>query len=141
MTFRSALIFCSLWLIYCKANGGHACRTNFTKLLQQISGSDQNRQQLEQVFLHLDHSPPSLVTVFYHYFEVNSTELSNGTEAWLWASSSFYFYHPPQVFQFSSLFFSDDTNPRRPSLHLNLSYDCYSVPENSMRMLTERVRV
>ena len=139
MHLTSLLFLAQVWLVFsvqCKQE--EDCNSCFSKLLLQTTHHAQNLLNLQNLFFPPEDSPPSLVTVFYHYEEENGTGLSNHTEVWFWATSSFYFYHPPHIFLFTSLFFSD-TNLQHQKLHLNLSYDCYNASNSFMMSVTEKV--
>lgn len=141
MQLSNLFFFSQLWLVICgqcDQEDDVECSVCYPELLQQATHHDQNLLNLQTHFFPSEDPQPSFTTVIYHYDQENSTELSNETQEWLWATSSFFLHHPPHIFMFTSLFFSS-TDLNYQTLHLNLSHDCYNASNSLMKLVTEKV--
>ena len=106
--------------------------SDLTLLERDLFQSGQNRYQLTKTFFPPRNAHPVFVIVNYTFEDSNTTKL------WYWSESEFYLIQPLEIFQFSSLFFSNFPH-RQASLSLTLSGYCRDASDEMMEVLTQRV--
>ena len=127
------------------------CTKCYKTLATELLKNADNYIALQSTFFPPDDSGPDFVIVTYIFdeqYNLNETEstasqnLSN--HIWFWSSSAYFFYHPLQVFQFTSLGFSDPYL-KQSNISLHLPASCYYSESNAepgsfnMKLLTQRV--
>ena len=106
--------------------------SDLTLLERDLFQSGQNRYQLTKTFFPPRNAYPVFVTVNYTFEDSNTTRL------WYWSESEFFLIQPLEIFQFSSLFFSNLPH-RQASLSLTLPRYCRDASDEIMEVLTQRV--
>lgn len=107
-----------------------------------LKNSD-NYIALQRTFFPPDNYDPDFVIVKYVY-DVGKLEHEGNAseEVWFWSVSAYFFYHPLQVFQCTSLGFSD-LSIKQSDITLHLPASCYQEYQNNdsyyMQLLTQRV--
>ena len=111
-----------------------SCSNNFFLMEQSLLQSADNRFSLLRAFYPARIAHPVLVRVQYRFSLDNETQLT-----WFWTESHFYLIQPLEIFQFTSLFFSNMPF-RQSNVTLLLDEDCSSAPLDFFQFLTSRVR-
>ena len=117
------------------ATDGKSCSEDFGQLEENLLSKSENRFELTRAFFPARIVQPVFVTVNYVFNSTPST--LNAT--WYWSEAEFYFIQPLEVFQFSSLFFSNRPH-RQGTVTLQLDGECQNASDEFMQILTERVR-
>ena len=115
---------------------GHAqsesCSTSYHKLEQDLLSRTENRYQISKAYYPTRSPRPVVVRILYVY--------PDGTnETWFWSESQFYLIQPLEVFQFTSLFFSNLPS-RQTEATIMLSQQCAEVDDEFLETLTQRVK-
>ena len=98
---------------------------------EYILNNSRNFFNLQRVFFPPNDASPVFVTVKYHLDkERNST-------VYFWSSAAYFFFHPVEIFQFTSLLFSDPS-PRTGIINLFLPATA-DTNSSCMVLLTQRV--
>lgn len=108
------------------------CSTNFYTMEQSLLSSTDNRFNLALGYYPSRLAHPVIVKVDYTFKDLNVSQ------RWFWSESEFYFIQPLEVFQFSSLLFSNLVY-RRSQLAIQLDTDCSTAPQEYFTLLTTRV--
>ena len=119
------------------------CTKCYKTLATELLKNSDNYIALQNTFFSPD-SRPDFVIVTYVY-GINSTHTSRSPlkfndSIWFWSLSSYFFYHPLPIFQYTSLGFSDPSLKQK-NVSLYLPVTCYSDNPRSdnMKLLTQRV--
>ena len=115
------------------------CTKCYKTLATQLLKNPDNYFALQNTFFSPD-SVPDFVIVTYIY-DINSTHISPlNNSIWFWSLSTYFFYHPLRIFQYTSLGFSDPSLKQK-GISLHLPVTCYSNNPRSdnMKLLTQRV--
>lgn len=110
-----------------------SCVTNFFAMEQSLLQSTENRFNLQNAFHPLQTASPVIVRVNYTFGD----DLGD-FQLWYWSEAEFYLIQPLEVFQFTSLLFSNMAF-RREELLIELNDDCSAASEKFFRTLTTRV--
>ena len=132
VVISSSLLFLQVFTCTISADTAD-CSTNFFTLEQSLLQSTDNRFRLLTAFFPAREAHPVLIKVGYSFEGVQ-----NETQTWYWSESEFYLIQPLEVFQFTSLFFSNMPY-RRGQVDIQLAANCSSAPEEYMQLLTARV--
>ena len=123
------------------------CTKCYKTLATELLKNADNYIALQSTFFPPDTSGPDFVIVTYIFDDQNETESVSQNMSkliWFWSSSAYFFYHPLQVIQFTSLGFSDPYL-RQSSISLHLPASCYYSESDAdpgpfnMKLLTQRV--
>ena len=106
----------------------------FSYLAEQIRLNDSNLYEIRSVFYSPNDSSPVFVVVTYQFDNDRTHD-----QVWFWTTSTFYLWQPLNVFQFTSLFFSDYTTSRHSTVNLKLPLKCMNANKDFMQLLTQRV--
>lgn len=132
------LILLQLMLLMFSAVGSSqvagACSNNFFVLEQSLLESTDNRFNLLKAFYPPREAHPVLVRVNYTF----DGTFNDTSQIWFWSESEFYLIQPLEIFQFTSLLFSNMPY-RQSQLHIRLDSDCSQAPADYLQMLTTRV--
>ena len=111
-------------LNFCQNNSFHSLERDFLSRVK-------NRYQITRTFYPPRDPRPVVIKIHYSY--------PDGTnQTWFWSESQFYLIQPLEIFQYTSLFFSN--LPRRQTeVTLSLSQECEGLGEELMEVLTQRV--
>jgi hypothetical protein len=114
------------------------CTKCYKTLATELLKNADNYIALQNTFFSPDDSGPDFIIVTYIY-DINTTIHSNNS-IWFWSSSAYFFYHPLQVFQYTSLGFSDPSLKQK-NISLHLPATCFSNNPRSdnLKLLTQRV--
>jgi hypothetical protein len=104
-------------------------------LAKQVTNFDNNLFNIQRAFFPPQDNSPVYVTVKYTFSD-NITDAEN--ETWYWSTATFYFFQPLNIFQFTSLLFSD-TSLHSGEVQLTLPLQCADAHVNHMELLTQRV--
>ena len=115
---------------------GHAqndsCSSSYHLLERDLLSSTDNRYQISRAYYPTRSPRPVVVRIRYCY--------PDGTnETWYWSESQFYLIQPLEIFQFTSLFFSNLPS-RQTEATIMLSQQCAEVDNEFLETLTQRVR-
>ena len=122
----------------CKAT---SCSLDFYELEGSLLRSAENRFSLLKAFYSPRQPRPVVVKITYSFSAGEEEELTspgNASRVWYWSESGFYLIQPLEVFQCTSLLFSNLVYMQR-ELDLQLPANCSSVSEEFLEMLTSRV--
>ena len=131
------------------------CTRCYKTLATELLKNADNYIALQSTFFPPDDSGPDFVIVTYIFDDpkylnkIESTSQNLSSHIWFWSSSAYFFYHPLQVIQFTSLGFSDPSL-RQKNIALYLPASCYYQQNNTdryhdhsgpfnMKLLTQRV--
>ena len=114
-------------------SSNESCSGNFHVMEQSLLQSTDNRFRLLGAFYPLSRARPVLVKVEYTF-----DGLDNHSLIWFWTESHFYLIQPLEIFQFTSLLFSN-LPYRQGNVTLQLDADCNSAPPIFFQLLTARV--
>lgn len=131
-------LFTSSQLYAAQVDSSNSCSTNFFQLEKNLLHSTDNRFNLLKAFYPPREARPVLVKVNYTFLDTSATD--NGSMIWFWAESEFYLIQPLEIFQFTSLLFSNMPY-RRNDLSIQLPSDCSLASEEYLQLLTTRVSV
>lgn len=136
------VVFWCLWSVC--ASEESSCARSFHLLERSLLQCADNRYNLLRAFYPPRASHPVVVEINYTFSNssnntnnISNTD-SNDTRIWFWTESTFYLVQPLEVFQFSSLFFSNTPN-RRTSASLQLPTDCSIAGDDFFQLLTKKV--
>ena len=119
--------------------GMTTCSTCYRELVNNVIGSEVNQFNIQQAFFPPETANP--VYVIVHYIFVDEDNNSTEEKLWYWSESTYYAsFHPLPVYEYMSLFFGDYTF-RVKQLNLTLGMECFDATNDSMRLLTQRVRI
>lgn len=110
-----------------------SCSTNFFEMEKSLLLSTENRFRLLKSYFPPRAAHPVVIKVNYTF-----DDLMEGSQIWFWSESEFYFIQPLEIFQFTSLLFSNMVY-RRGHLSVQLHSDCSSAPQEFFSVLTTRV--
>ena len=110
-----------------------SCSSDFHLMEQSLLKSTENRFRLLRAFYPLTEANPVLVRVEYSF-----DGLDNHSLIWFWTESHFYLIQPLEIFQFTSLMFSNMPY-RQGNISLLLNAGCISAPLQYFQLLTARV--
>ena len=136
-----AMIYLSLLLLFLvllptgHAQNSLSCRNNFYSLEESLLSRPENRYQLMRTFYPPRDPRPIIVKVIYTF----SGDM-NYTDVWFWSESQFYLIQPLEIFQYTSLFFSNLPH-RQSEVTVELDEDCFGANNEHMELLTQRVRL
>ena len=114
------------------------CECNFEDLVASLLQSEGNKYELAKTFFPPEGNPPEYVQVLYTFSETGDTQ------EWHWSTFTSSFIHPPEVHQFTSLFFAKphrfyDGNVKLKLSNINKTvFECTSNLE-MIQFLTQRV--
>ena len=129
--------------IKCKNDTCTKCyKTLATELLKNVD----NYIALQSTFFPPDDAPVFVIVtyIFDDQNEIESVSQNVSNLTWFWSAYAYFFYHPLQVFQFTSLGFSDPYL-KQSNISLHLPASCYYSESNAeqgsfnMKLLTQRV--
>ena len=109
------------------------CRSDFYVLEKDLLSRSDNRFNLTKTFFPPRDAHPVIVEVIYVF------EGSEETDVWFWSESMFYLVQPLDIFQYTSLFFSN-LSFRKKVVTVTLSTNCSRVDHEFLMILTQRVR-
>ena len=121
--------------------GDFMLRRHFYELEGSLLRSAENRFSLLKAFYSPRQPRPVVVKITYSFSAGEEEELTspgNASRVWYWSESGFYLIQPLEVFQCTSLLFSNLVYMQR-ELDLQLPANCSSVSEEFLEMLTSRV--
>ena len=135
------LAMCSNDTIMCEPGEENDCSKCYVVLADQITKHDRNLFEIQNIFFPPNNHAPVFVTVTYTFKDPDGVQFGDGentTEIWFWSTSTFYFFQPLHVFQFTSLFFSD-TQLQWLEASLTLPLNCANASDAHKQLLTQRV--
>ena len=106
------------------------CSTDKSTLLRALYNFEDNLYQLDTAFASPgegDHIS-RYINVNYQFADVNGNYTDNCTVKYIWAIGGFLLIHPPDIFQFTSLYFSTPAN-NEEKITLKLPYDCRDLTD------------
>lgn len=109
------------------------CTNDFYVLEKELLSRSRNRYNLTKAFFPSRDANPVVIRVTYIFEGPNSTN-----ETWFWTESLFYVIQPLEIFQFTSLFFSD-LPYRKQEVTVTLGADCIDTEKEYLMILTQRV--
>lgn len=130
---RFAIISCLVASVAAQGGDEFDCSSNFFALEQSLLQSTDNRFHLLQSFYPPRQAHPVLLRVNYTFDGVD-----NSTQMWFWSVSEFYLIQPLEIFQFTSLLFSDMPY-RSGQVSLVLAGNCSLTPQEHLQLLTTKV--
>ena len=114
---------------------GHAqnntCQSSFHSLEQDFLSRVDNRYKITRTFYHPRNPRPVVIKIHYSYPD-------GANQTWFWSESQFYLIQPLEIFQYTSLFFSNLPH-RQTQVTLALSQECEGIGDEFMEVLTQRV--
>ena len=110
-----------------------SCVNSFAALEDDLLSRELNRYNLLRTFYPPRGALPVFVIVTYQFGELENQSI------WYWSESEIYLIQPLEVFQFTSLFYSNYYY-RQANVDLDLSEECVETRDEYMEMLTQRVR-
>ncbi len=110
-----------------------SCNNNFNTLEGDFLSRVENRYQITRTFFPPRKPRPVVIKVHYSYPD-------GSNQTWFWSESQFYLIQPLEIFQFTSLFFSN-LPTRQSEVTVLLSQHCADVGDEFMETLTQRVSV
>ena len=125
--------------VRCEQGEEEDCSKCFAFLVEQVTQHDRNFFEIQNAFFPPNNSAPVFVTVTYHYQDDGGLEVVHN-ETWFWSTAIFYVWQPLNVFQFTSLLFSD-TLLHTAEANLVLPARCAEASMEHKRLLTQRVSV
>ena len=124
-----------------RCDRGNSCNLCYKTLVDEVLSRDSNMYNLQRIFFSPYGSIPVFVTVRYHY-DMNDTNYvavkTDPDTIYFWSSAIYFFFHPVNIFQFTSLLFSDPAL-RTETLDLHLDASCNGTNEQFLTLLTQRV--
>ena len=118
------------------------CTKCYKTLATQLLKNDTNYIELQTKFFPSNNDQPDFLTVTYLFDGKSNLETISDQHIWFWSTSTFFFYYPIQVFQFTSLGFSD-SSIKLNEVKLHLPESCYEKSGETynkhMNLLTQRV--
>ena len=115
------------------------CSKSYKALIVNLLKNSTNFFNMQRVFFPSNGTTPDFVIVTYHYdSESNVSSPEVNKTVWFWSSAVYFFYHPIQIFQFTSLMFSDPLL-QQSNLELYLPAECSRADDDFMKLLTQRV--
>ena len=128
--------------VSCVANSSEVCTPEeiancscFSYLVEQVRENDKNLFEIENTFLPPDTTPPAFVKVTYNFQDAGKEE--NGTESWVWSTSTIYLWQSFNVLHYTSLLFADDVP--LAGVNLTLPLQCKNASDVHKQLLTQRV--
>lgn len=122
-----------------KCDQGKSCTLCYKSLVEEVLSRDTNVYNLQQAFFSPYGSVPVFVTVRYYYLnESNFVINTDAPVVYFWSSAIYFFFHPVNIFQFTSLLFSDPAL-RTETLDLKLNATCSGTQNEHLTLLTQRV--
>ena len=125
----ASVIQCS----FAEDNETKTCTSSFYLLESSLLKDSENRLSLLRTFFPAGNAHPVVIRVSYTF---GATE--NASQVWFWSESEFYLIQPLEIFQYSSLLFSNQPY-RQASMSLVLREDCANASVEYMHLLTQRV--
>ena len=111
------------------------CSGSFYVMEQSLLESADNRLNLLRGFYPPREAHPVLVKVNYTF-----GTMAQDSQMWFWSESEFYLIQPLEIFQFTSLLFSNMPYRQR-DISLELDANCSSAPFEYLHILTTRVSI
>lgn len=108
------------------------CSTDFYILEKELLSRSTNRFNLTKTFFPPHDPHPVVVKVTYVF------EGSGETDVWFWSESMFYLIQPLEIFQYTSLFFSN-LQFREKDVTITLGANCSDTGQDFLMILTQRV--
>ena len=108
------------------------CVNSFAALEDDLLSRELNRYNLLKAFYPPRGALPVFVTVTYQFDKLENQSV------WYWSESEIYLIQPLEIFQFTSLFYSNFYY-RQADLELHLSEECMETGDEFMEMLTQRI--
>lgn len=102
------------------------CSTNRTVLENAFFETGTNLNELDHVFFPLRTESSKFAIVNYTFLDANGIADDNCTVTYIWAVGDALFLQPPQIFQLTSLLFSNPANDLK-KLSLQLPYHCQQL--------------
>ena len=113
------------------------CSDSFYHLEISLLSRTQNRFELLKSFFPSKGSHPVFVEVNYTFVRRNDSSFVE-SKLWYWSQSEFYFVQPLEIFQFTSLLFSN-FGYRKGSLLIKLDAECARADHEKLELLTRKV--
>ena len=122
-----------------KCDQGNSCTLCYKSLVDEVLSRDTNVYNLQQTFFSPNGSVPVFVIVRYYYLDESNVVINTDKPVvFFWSSAIYFFFHPVNIFQFTSLLFSDPAL-RNATLCLYLNASCNGAQNEHMILLTQRV--
>ena len=118
--------------IHAKNNSFEECATKRSTLLTALFETENNLNQLDEVFYPNDQLPSRFIVVNYHFQDSDGMLTDNCSVSYFWASGGFLLIQPPKIFLFTSLFFSYPENDLT-GVDLVLPFECRPLVEKEGR--------
>lgn len=122
--------------VACEPGEANDCSKCYIALAEQVTKHDRNAFKIQTTFFPPDSISPVFVTVNYIFKDPDKP--NSTSEKWFWSRSMFYLLQPLDVFQYTSLFFSD-TQLQQSDLSLELPLNCINASFDHKQLLTQRV--
>lgn len=116
----------------------NSCSSDFYLLEENVLSNTQNRFELLRTFFPSKGVHPVFVEVNYRFVNGSNSE-EQSSALWYWSVAEFYFVQPLEIFQYTSLFFSN-FEYRKSTLEITLAAECADASHEKMELLTQRVR-
>lgn len=110
-----------------------SCSSDFYFLEKELLSRSENRYNLTKAFFPPRDAHPVVVKVTY-VFEDSAFK----NEVWFWTESLFYLIQPLEIFQYTSLFFSN-LPYRKKEVTVTLGANCSDTNPEFLMILTQRV--
>jgi len=110
------------------------CADSFFVMEESLLRSTDNRFNLLKAFYPPRKVHPVVVTVNYTFHGTNDSVV------WFWTLSEFYLIQPLEIFQFTSLFFSNKPY-RQSKLQIKLDNNCSQASDEFFEVLTTKVNL
>ena len=128
------VLFISHSQLHAAEGSSSACSNDFFILERSLLDSTDNRFNLLKAFYPPRDARPVLVKVNYTFMD----SLDSTSQIWFWSESEYYLIQPLEIFQFTSLLFSNMPYRRR-DVSILLSSDCSDSSDEHLQLLTTRV--
>ena len=135
-------VACFAVLLAClRCSSATSCSADFFKLEEGLLRRPENRFSLLKAFYPSRQAHPVVVKVTYTFSAGEDAQDQgpvNGSRVWYWSESGFYLIQPLEVFQCTSLLFSNLVY-RQMEVDLQLPANCSTASEEFLEILTIRV--
>ena len=107
------------------------CSTNKSTLLKALFDTADNLFQLDTAFASPgeDDHTSRYIKVIYSFADKDGNFDNKCTVTYIWAIGAFLLIHPPEIFQYTSLYFSTPANDQ-DNIILKLPYNCRGLINN-----------
>jgi len=129
---------CGLLVVAVASLTSGASPDSFYQLERSLLQDPDNRYHLLKAFYPPRKAHPVVVRVRYNFSE-DQGGAGNGSRVWYWSESGFYLIQPLEVFQCTSLLFSN-LQYRKSEVEIHLPANCSTAGLEILEMLTLRVR-